>query len=251
MYRLTKFGEVVRPKKLENVSNSVGIVILARLSSTRLPGKALKEIAGKKVLTHILNRLQKVVPSGQILLACSTETSDDALEQFAAEQGIGCYRGSLSRVGERFYEAAQSLNCQYAARINGDNLFLDPTVLQQMVLKAQTGTYRFLSNVQGRTFPKGMSVEIVDVEYYGRKLDQIKQDAYCNEHVMVCLYQEPKPEDHYYLKNEILPEAAGIQLALDTPEDFARSKFMLEQMPSEQYDLKTTFKYYQKYEAEF
>ena len=52
----------------------------------------------------------------------------------------------------------------------------------------------------------------------------------------------------HYWQNDILPEAAGIQLALDTPEDFERSRYMLEQMPAGHYDLNTTFEYYRNYE---
>lgn len=207
------------------------------------------EVAGKKVLQHILDRLLKVVPAHNIVLACSDEDSDDPLEGFCQAANIACFRGSLDKVGERFYAAAQLLSCSYAVRMNGDNIFLDPSILKELMDLAATGKYRFLSNVHQRTFPKGMSVEIVEMDYYAQELERIKQDAYCNEHVMACLYQDPPPADFYYLKNTALPEAAAIQLALDTPEDLARSRFMLEQMPMGRYDLNTTFEYYRNYEA--
>lgn len=231
------------------MSKSVGLVILARLSSRRLPGKALKEIAGKKVLQHIVDRLLTVIPAHKIILACSDEASDDPLQGFCEEAQIACYRGSLDKVGERFYAAAQELDCDYAVRMNGDNIFLDPAILKEMMDLAATGKYRFLSNVHERTFPKGMSVEIVELDYYAEQLNQIKQDAYCNEHVMACLYLDPPPVNYFYLKNTALPQAAAIQLALDTPEDLERSRYMLEQMPLGQYDLNTTFEYYRNYEA--
>lgn len=209
------------------------------------------EIAGKPVLQHILDRLSGLVPRHQIILATSDLPSDNILQAFAEERGIACERGSLAKVGERFYAAARRLNCDYAIRMNGDNIFLDPSILGSMIEKAISGSYQFLSNVKGRSFPKGMSVEIVNLDYYERFLPQIKVDEYCNEHVMVCLYQDPKPVEHYYLHNAILPAAAGIQLALDTVEDFERSRWMLNQMPAEKYDLNTTFEYYLKYERSF
>lgn len=226
----------------------MGVVILARLSSSRLPGKALKMMEGKETLAHILERLDQVVDRSAVILATSNESSDDALEAFAEKEGIACYRGSLKRVGERFYKAACQLKTDFTCRINGDNIFLAPEILGRMIEEAKKGSYNFLSNVQGRTFPKGMSVEIVRVSYYKDHLDQIKSDPYCNEHVMVCLYQDPAPEDHFYLKNEALPAASAIQLALDTPADWERSRWMLEHMPGGKYDLETTFEYYQGYE---
>lgn len=206
------------------------------------------EIAGKAVLQHILDRLSALLPLEQVILATSDLPSDDVLEAFAKKQGIACHRGSLEKVGERFYAAARSLNCDYAVRMNGDNIFLDPSLLRIMMEKAISGSYQFLSNVKGRSFPKGMSIEIVDLVYYKSFLAKIREDAYCNEHVMVCLYQDPKPVEHYYLQNSILPAAAGIQLALDTAEDFERSCWMLSKMPAGKYDLNTTFEYYLKYE---
>ncbi len=230
------------------MSKSVGIVILARYSSSRLPGKALMEIAGKKVLQHIIDRVSSIVPKEKIILATSLLPSDDALVDFVKELGLQCHRGSLERVGERFYEAARQLEVDFAVRMNGDNIFLDPEMLGLLIENAGAGEYNFLSNVNGRTFPKGMSVEVVALDYYEQHLDQIRNDAYCNEHVMVCLYKEPVPRDHFYLKNEQLPQAAGIQLALDTPEDLERSRWMLERMPLGRYDLKTTFEYFRRYE---
>ncbi len=230
------------------MSKSVAVIILARLSSSRLPGKALKVIEGRETLAHILLRLDKVVSRSSVMLATSDLPEDDPLEEFAIKEGISCYRGSLNRVGERFYAAANQMNMDYACRINGDNLFLAPEILEAMLIEARKGRYNFLSNVKGRTFPKGMSVEIVNLNYYREHLEQIKDDPYCNEHVMVCLYKDPAPADHYYLKNLDLPEAAAIQLALDTPEDWNRSLWMLQAMPDGKFDLKTTFEYYQRYE---
>lgn len=243
-----KFGEERPLKNWGSVTKSVGVVILARLSSSRLPGKALKIIEGKETLRHILDRLQIVVEPSKIILATSDQTSDDALEDFARSNNVAIYRGSLNRVGERFYAAAKLLDVDYACRINGDNIFLAPEILEVMLRQAETGKYSFLSNVEGRTFPKGMSVEIVSMDYYAQNLEVISTDPYCNEHVMVCLYNQADKERHYYLKNVQLPQAAAIQLALDTPEDWERSQWMLVHIPLGKNDLETTFEYYQRYE---
>jgi spore coat polysaccharide biosynthesis protein SpsF len=209
------------------IAVKVGIVILARYNSSRLPGKALKTIAGKPVLLYIVERIKTVVPLGDIILATSQNKSDDILAEFAQEQGIACHRGSLEKVALRFYEAAQQLNCQYACRINGDNIFLDPALLKAMVKQAQKNEHPFLSNVKGRTYPKGMSVEIVAMAYYQKHLATILSSAYYTEHVMVYLYELAAADAHFYLKNTTLPEAAGLQLALDTAQDFERSQWII------------------------
>lgn len=188
------------------------------------------EIKGKSVLSYIIERVEQVVPREQIIVATSVEESDNPIVEFAERSGVACHRGSLENVAERFLEAALQLNADYACRINGDNIFLDTSVLKEMIEVAKSGKYRFLSNVKGRTFPKGMSVEIVEVAYFEQQLPTINQSSYYREHVMVYLYEREATDAHFYLKNEQLPEAAGLQLALDTREDFARSQWIIEHL---------------------
>ncbi len=239
------------PQNALVIAAEVGVVILARYSSSRLPGKALKTIAGKPVLQYILERVQTVVPAKQIVVATSTAPSDDPIVDFVTSQDIAVYRGSLEKVAERFYNAAKVLHCSYACRINGDNIFLDTTVLKAMIAAAQTEHYSFLSNVKGRTFPKGMSVEIVEMAYYAEHLPTILASPYYTEHVMVYLYEDIASA-HYFLRNTTLPEAAGLQMALDTQEDFDRSKWILEHLntPHEQAGMKEILAQAQQYEKQ-
>jgi spore coat polysaccharide biosynthesis protein SpsF len=212
----------------------------------------LKTISGKPVLQYILERVQQVVSDEQIIVATSTESSDDPIVEFVGARGIAVYRGSLHKVAERFYGAARALQCTYACRINGDNIFLDTTVLRTMMANAKTGNYRFLSNVKERTFPKGMSVEIVEMGYYEEHLPTILASDYYTEHVMVYLYEDVEAA-HYYLMNTALPEAAGLQLALDTQADFDRSKWILEHlgMPHQQAGMREILEQAKQYEQQF
>jgi len=206
-----------------------GIVILSRYSSSRLPGKALRPMLGKVVLAYIVERLLQVVPKEYIVLATSEEASDDPIAVFAQQAGVTCYRGSLENVAERFYQAAATRGWDYATRINGDNIFVDTVVLQQMIALAETGKYDFVSNVKGRTFPKGMSVEIVRINHYAALLPAINASTQYREHVTLYLYEHDGGQAYFYYLNETLPEAAGLQLALDTPEDWDRTLYVMQQ----------------------
>lgn len=218
-----------------NNTFNIGAVILARHSSRRLPGKALMEIEGKKVLEYIIERLLVVFDRSQLVLATSEESSDDPIAHFAKEQKIQCFRGSLENVADRFYQAAKQQNWTHAIRINGDNIFTDTQVLKEMIAIAETGEYDFVSNVKGRSFPKGMSIEIVDLNYYAQQLPKINDDPNYSEHVTLYLYEHDEGQKHYYFMNTQLPEAAGIQLALDTPEDLERSKRLIAQFEQPHY----------------
>lgn len=239
----------VQQRKLEK-ENSVGVVILARYSSSRLPGKALKPILGKPVLAYIVERVLQVVDPENVVIATSEEPSDNPIADFANSIGVKCFRGSLNNVSRRFYEAALSLDCDYAVRMNGDNIFLDQQTLLDLIQKSQEGKYQFLSNVKNRTYPKGMSVESVRVNYFAEWLPFIESNEDFKEHVMLYLYQRENEDDHYYLMNKRYPEAAGIQLALDTQEDFDRSSWMINNMvkPHVEYSLEGIMDLYNKYE---
>lgn len=206
--------------------NKVGAVILVRYNSSRLPGKALMDIAGKPVLLYIVERLLKVFADDQIVIATSVEDSDQPLVNFAAQKKIKCFRGSLDNVAERFYQAASSQNWDYAIRINGDNIFADISLIEKVKVLSENGAGCFISNVKNRTFPKGMSVESVKLSYFASLLPMINASTHYREHVTAYLYDNEK-SDFTYLFNSDIPDAAGIQLALDTIEDFERSRNLI------------------------
>lgn len=218
----------------------VGAVVLSRFNSRRLPGKALIEIEGKTVLEYILERLEQVLPPDEIVIATSSEKTDDPIAEFARTKNVKCFRGSLKNVSRRFYEAAHSQNWDYAIRINGDNIFADINLLKSMIDLAEKGTLDFISNVKNRTYPKGMSIEIVNLAWYKKLLTEIDADEDFREHVTLYIYENQPKGKYYFQMNNELPEAAGIQLALDTPEDLERTRRIISTFdrPHYNYNLK-------------
>lgn len=213
--------------------------MLSRYSSRRLPGKALIEIEGKAVLQYITERLEQVFSKAQIVIATSIEASDDPIAAFAVAEGVKLYRGSLENVANRFHNAAVQNKLDYAIRINGDNIFVDTHLLAQMAKLAVQKDYDFLSNVKERTFPKGMSIEIVKTTHYSTLLEAINADSHYSEHVTLYLYEHESAGNYSFIKNDEHPEAAGIQFALDTKDDLERSRQLIKRFtrPHYQYNL--------------
>lgn len=225
---------------------SLGVIVLARFNSFRLPGKALIKIEGKELLGHVIDRLATVFDLGQIVVATSNERTDDPIAEYVANRGCALFRGSLEKVGERFYGAAVQYKFKYAVRINGDNVFVDPYMVKIMATEAVKSGVDFLSNVRNRTYPKGMSVEIVKLEYYRRHLQLISLDSYYNEHVMAYFYEVPS-DNHLYVFNTELPEAVGINLSLDDSDDLNRTSWMMKRLDTA-LDMQSTVKTYIDYE---
>ncbi|MCR9171623.1 MAG: hypothetical protein NXI10_03975 [bacterium] len=204
----------------------VGAVIIARYNSSRLYGKVLKPLHGIPALEHTFNRLNNVLSKEQIVIATSVESTDDPIANFAQKKGWDCFRGSLENAAERFLMAGEYKGWDYLIRTNGDNIFIDIDCLSEVVSHAETGNFDFLSNVKGRTFPKGMSVEIVRKSFYKKHFDAINVNADYREHITLALYENEWGNTKFFY-NTAVTNIEGIQLALDTSEDFERIDQMI------------------------
>jgi spore coat polysaccharide biosynthesis protein SpsF len=101
-----------------------GIVLQARMGSTRLPGKALATVGGLSLLERCLRRLL-LARTGQVVLATTTRVEDDVLAAVAARMGIGVYRGSADDVLGRYVAAAEAFRFDIVIRATGDNPAVD------------------------------------------------------------------------------------------------------------------------------
>lgn len=203
----------------------IGVIVIARSNSSRLPGKVLRTLHGQPVLGYIFERLKYVVDSADIVVATSNESQDDLIEFYCQQQGIKTFRGSLTNVAERFLGAAKAHNYDYAVRINGDNLFVDVSALKAMMSLTSRG-YEFISNVKNRTFPRGMSIEIVKTDSYAAHFPFFQSADYL-EHVTKYFYDHEDKLSSFHYENHECPEAANLQLAIDTEYDFRLAEKIL------------------------
>jgi spore coat polysaccharide biosynthesis protein SpsF (cytidylyltransferase family) len=224
----------------------IGVIILSRYNSSRLPGKALIKINNKEILSYIVERVLQVFDKNQIVLATSDEKTDDPIDAYAKRNNLNCYRGSLNNVAQRFFNAAIENDFDYVVRINGDNIFLDINLLKELKEKTIKGSYDFISNVKDRTYPKGMSIEIIRVKYYAKWMGKIQESERYKEHVTLFFYENEA--NHFYKINTSLEEMKGIQLALDTKEDFERTTSLINLFTEEHwnYNLKEIYQLLKK-----
>jgi len=205
-----------------------GIIILCRFDSIRLSGKILKPIIEKPILSYILERVAFVDPHLKIIVATSNEQSDDPIESYCQENQVSIYRGSKINVAHRFFSCAEKANLDFAIRINGDNIFTDPIIIRKMIEFSHTGHYNFLSNVQGRTFPPGISVEMVNVEIMKKNISMFND--YEQEHVMPYFYKHLPGDQILHHKNSEFKYPKGLHLALDTKHDFKKIETIIQNM---------------------
>ena len=212
-----------------------GIIVLCRFNSSRLPGKILREIDGKKILTFIIERLGTLSKKYPIVVCTSTEETDNPIVEYCRINGIKHFRGNLNNVAHRFLKCAKENNFEYAVRINGDNIFLDAHLIKEMIEKIESNNLDFISNVKDRTFPKGMSVEIVKTSFYEKHFTLFEKSDL--EHVMTYFYRN-ESERTLFVYN---PEPVGkvLNFAIDTQEDFDNAQKIIGAMRNEH----TTYNY--------
>ncbi|MBW7961130.1 cytidylyltransferase domain-containing protein [Bradyrhizobium sp. BR 10261] len=112
---------------------TTGVVIQARMGSTRLPGKVLKPIAGRPLLDHVVGRLSMMRANAVPIVATTVESKDDIIARRCTELGVECFRGSELDVLARFTECARVYALDHIVRLTADNPFTDIEELDRLI----------------------------------------------------------------------------------------------------------------------
>lgn len=163
-------------------------VVQARMGSTRLPGKVLREVAGRPMLAHIIRRLQTCSSLDDIVIATSVSSSDDPIADFVASIGVRVFRGSEVDVLDRMLRAARAAEADVIVRVTGDCPLIDPTITDLVIteLTANSQSADYASNVLRRTFPRGLDVEAMFLDTLIR-VDRLARSPLEREHVTVTI----------------------------------------------------------------
>lgn len=210
-------------------------IIQARMGSSRLPGKVLLDIAGKKMIQRVIERAHRAPTLDAVSVATTTDASDDPVAAFAVSAGVACTRGSLHNVLDRYYHAARMHNADIVVRITADCPALDPALVDQAVTTLLEGGYDFVANRLPppflRTFPIGLDVEVCTFTALQRAWSEADQPFH-REHVMPFLYEDVRLETvDEHLSTGIskrgfkiavmnhTPDYGSLRWTVDTPED--------------------------------
>ena len=110
-----------------------GFLITARLKSTRLSEKLLREVEGRPIFSHMIERLKLAKRVDEIVVCTSTNSQDDRLETLAASEGVSCFRGHEDDVVKRLSDAATQFGLDYILSITADCPFSDPNYADRIV----------------------------------------------------------------------------------------------------------------------
>ncbi len=195
------------------------IVVQARLGSTRLPGKVLKPINNKPLLSYQLERLRRVSSVEGIVVATTLNPNDQPLVDYCNLEGVHCIRGSEEDVLSRYVAAASAFGLEAVVRVTADCPLIDPRLIE-MGLSCFFHHYDsldYLSICHERTFPLGMDFEIVRVESLKKAFFEAKLESE-KEHVTPYIW---KRGELFRLANlQQKEDLSSYRLTVDTQEDF-------------------------------
>lgn len=191
-------------------------ILQARMSSTRLPGKVLKDVHGKPMVIRQLERIYRAKSIDQLVVATSQDPTDDLLVEVLIEHGVNVRRGSLSDVAQRFEEVVEEFRPEHFVRMTADCPLADPEVIELAINSHLKTGADYSSNGITRTFQHGLDVEVIRSEAFAKLLLQ-ELTPEEREHVTMGIYNRPGD----YTINEVTQpvDLSGLRWTVDEPED--------------------------------
>jgi spore coat polysaccharide biosynthesis protein SpsF (cytidylyltransferase family) len=186
------------------------------MSSTRLPGKVLRDLDGIPMIGYQLKRVLKSTLVNKVVVATSTDESDNPLVAYLDTISQEVVRGPLNDVLKRFLMVLDIYNPSYFVRITGDCPLVMPDLLDSMISEFESSSLDYLSNALNPSFPDGLDVEIVKTSAL-RRLDLLQLSEPEREHVTLGFYSRPTD---FILKNfNYSLDLSRERWTVDYPED--------------------------------
>lgn len=206
------------------------IIIQARMTSTRLPGKVLMDLAGRPMLTQQLRRLKNCRLADDIVVATTTNDADTPLVELAGREEVRWFRGSEQDVLSRYVGAAREARAELIVRVTADCPLIDAEVVDRVIeeLGAHDSTCDYASNVIERTFPTGLDAEALFPDTLER-VQRLARTASAREHVTLLIYRE-RPELFLLRSLKDRENNSDLRWTVDTPEDLAYVRRLYEDL---------------------
>jgi spore coat polysaccharide biosynthesis protein SpsF len=198
------------------------VIVQARMTSTRLPGKILADVAGRPMLAQELTRLQAMAEASEVMVATTVLSTDDAVAELALGLGVRCFRGDEHDVLGRYEGAARDARADIVVRITADCPLIDAGEADRVVraLRDAPGGADYASNVMRRTFPRGLDVEALHRDVLDRTV-RLATSRPGREHV-TWFIREERPDLFERRSVTADTDDSDLQWSVDRPDDLER-----------------------------
>lgn len=209
--------------KVATITNMLTAIVQARMASTRLPGKVLKEVGGRPLLLYLLERLKKVGDIEQIVVAATTNKEDDDITALCEQTGVAWFRGSEKDVLDRFLGAARQYDADPIIRVTGDCPLLPVAVIERVMAEFKKGKYDYV--VTGQSFAEGFDCEIFTFQMLEISAKNATKPSE-REHLTLYMNGHPEICRKHILQNP--SDDSGYRVTVDEPADLTVVQAILE-----------------------
>jgi spore coat polysaccharide biosynthesis protein SpsF len=209
-------------------------IVQARMGSTRLSGKVMMTMAGRSLLSYLIERVSRARTLDGIVVATTTNQRDNIIIEECERHGIANFRGSESDVLGRYVSAARACEADIIVRVTADNPFTDPDSIDRVVntIRNQDMDYAIETRL-----PVGVTGEALTWNAL-RVIDSAATTAVLREHVTLyakdnpqalrCAFLDPRPEC----------DRADLSFTVDTLNEYLYTRRIAQQFPTTDFELK-------------
>lgn len=207
-------------------------VTQARVGSTRLPAKILKEVNGETLLETHLKRILQSKRITSLKVATTNEEGSEKIVSIADKLGVGAYKGSVDDVLDRFYQTVKEDKPDYVVRLTSDCPLIDPDIIDKVINLAISSGVDYVSNTLDVTYPDGMDCECFMFSALEKawKEATLKSDR---EHVTPYIWRNSTLKGGEIFESECQrnrEDWSDVRITVDTPEDFEVVKAILQEL---------------------
>jgi spore coat polysaccharide biosynthesis protein SpsF len=216
-------------------------IVQARMGSTRLPGKVLKDLAGEPVLVRCINRLRRAELLNEVVVATTVRNADRAIVRLCAEHGWSFFLGSEEDVLDRYYQAALAHQAGVVVRVTSDCPLIEPEVVDRVIrefLRRHPSLDYASNTLAPRTFPRGLDIEVVRFGALERAWREDLSPSW-REHVTPYIYLNPNRFNLYAVVNEV--DYSSMRWTVDTPQDLTFVRRIYEHFGHDRFSWREVF----------
>ena len=216
----------------------IPVIIQARMGSSRLPGKVMKEIRNKSLLFYMINQIKSCKNVSKIIIATTNLEEDKKIVSFAKSQNVDVFCGDSKDVLDRFYQCGKEYESKSFVRLSGDSPFIDPNILDECIHKFEQNNFDYLSNTikkintkwkEGNNgYPTGMAVEVFNFEPLRKTWEEATEPT-DREHVTEYIFHNPKLFKLSGIENN--ENLSNLRLVVDYFEDYVLASKIITNFP--------------------
>ena len=205
-------------------------IIQARMTSTRLPGKVLMDLAGRPALEQMLRRVRQSVHLDDVIVATTVNATDGPVVELCERLGVSVFRGDEMDVLGRFHAAAIQAEADIVVRLTGDCPMHDATIIDLCLERFREGDCDYCSNVIHRSYPDGLDTEVLTIDTLAR-CDREAVSDYWREHVTTYIRDVDNPGDFLLDHFVGAEDYSELRWTLDTEIDLKRIRTFFDRLP--------------------